>query len=45
MVTHLNVAVDDELAQRAKDTKEAHGWTWEEFIQAATAEFEQHGDE
>jgi len=40
MVTHINIAVDDKLAERARQTKQANGWTWEEFIEAAANEFE-----
>lgn len=39
MVTHINVAVDDDLAEQARQTKNAHGWTWEEFFAAAVEEF------
>lgn len=45
MVTHLNVAVDDELAARAKAVKESRGWTWEQFIDAAAEEFDHDGGE
>jgi hypothetical protein len=44
MVSHINFAVDDELADRARTVKEAHDWTWEELFAAAVEEFE-NGDE
>lgn len=44
MVSHINFAVDDDLAERARDVKRTHDWTWEEFFAAATEEFED-GDE
>jgi len=40
MVTHINIAVDDDLAERAKQAKNERGWTWGQFIEAATDEFE-----
>lgn len=39
MVTHINFAVDDELAEEARDVKDVHGWTWEEFFEEAVTEF------
>ena len=45
MVSHINFAVDDDLAERGKEVKDARGWTWEEFFEAATEEFENGGDE
>lgn len=44
MVSHINFAVDDELAERARLVKDSHGWTWEQFFAAATEEFE-NGDQ
>lgn len=44
MVSHINFAVDDDLADRGRAVKEAHGWTWEELFEAAVEEFE-NGDE
>lgn len=44
MVSHINFAVDDDLAERARDVKDAHGWTWEELFENAVKEFED-GDE
>jgi hypothetical protein len=43
MVSHINFAVDDDLAERARAVKKKHGWTWEEFFAAATKEFD-NGD-
>lgn len=43
MVSHINIAVDDDLAERARQVKNKQGWTWEEFFKAATEEFE-NGD-
>lgn len=40
MVKHLNIAIDDDLHDRASDVKAARGWTWEEFIEQAVTEFE-----
>lgn len=40
MVTHINVAVDDETGDRARELKEQRGWSWEEFIEHALDEFE-----
>jgi hypothetical protein len=45
MVSHINFAVDDDLAERGKSVKDAHGWTWEEFFRAATEEFENGSNE
>lgn len=44
MVSHINFAVDDELAERGRAVKQAHDWTWEELFEAAVEEFE-HGNE
>lgn len=44
MVTHLNIALDDDLADEARAVKDRNGWTWEEFVSAAVEEFE-NGDE
>jgi hypothetical protein len=44
MVSHINFAVDDDLAARGRAVKDAHGWTWEELFAAAVEEFED-GDE
>jgi len=43
MVSHINFAVDDDLADRAREVKESHEWTWEEMFEAAVDEFE-NGD-
>jgi hypothetical protein len=40
MVSHINFAVDDDLAERARDVKEDRGWTWEELFAEAVGEFE-----
>jgi len=40
MVTHINVSLDDDTADRAKAVKNQQGWTWEEFIMHATEEFD-----
>lgn len=44
MVSHINFAVDDELAERGREVKNANGWTWEEFFAAAVEEFDDGGD-
>ena len=44
MVSHINFAVDDDLAERARDVKDRNGWTWEELFAEAVKEFE-NGDE
>jgi hypothetical protein len=44
MVSHINFAVDDDLAERARELKAEREWTWEELFEAAVEEFE-HGDE
>jgi hypothetical protein len=43
MVTHINFAVDDDLAERGKAVKDARGWTWEQFFETAVKDFE-NGD-
>lgn len=40
MVTHINFAVDDETAQRAKDIKDDKDLSWPEFLEVATEELE-----
>lgn len=45
MVTHINVAIDDDLVDRAREVKEYREWTWEELIENAVTEFEADGDE
>lgn len=40
MVSHINFAVDDDLADRAREIKEEQDWTWQEFFQQAVSEFE-----
>lgn len=40
MVSHINFAVDDELAERGREVKKRRGWTWEEFFEHAVMEFE-----
>jgi len=44
MVTHINFAVDDELADRGRAVKEARGWSWQEFYENAVEEFENGND-
>jgi len=44
MVSHINFAVDDDLAQRGRDVKDSHGWTWEELFANAVEEFEDGGE-
>lgn len=40
MVSHINFAVDDELAERARKIKKFHGWSWEDMFETAVEEFE-----
>lgn len=44
MVSHINFAVDDDLADRGREVKEQHGWTWEELFEHAVEEFENGND-
>lgn len=44
MVSHINFAVDDDLADRGRAVKREKDWTWEELFEAAVEEFE-NGDE
>lgn len=44
MVSHINFAVDDDLADRGRAVKQQEDWTWEELFEAAVEEFE-NGDE
>jgi len=44
MVSHINFAVDDDLAERGRDVKDERDWTWEELFEHAVEEFE-YGDE
>jgi hypothetical protein len=41
MVSHINVAVDDPVFERAKAIKEENGWSWPEFFERATEQFEE----
>lgn len=41
MVKSINVTIDDELFDRARAVKKEHNWTWEEFVEQATSEFEE----
>lgn len=40
MVSHINFAVDDSLAERARKIKRANDWSWAEFLEHAVVEFE-----
>lgn len=40
MVTHINFAVDDDLADKAKAIKEEENLSWPEFLEQATEELE-----
>lgn len=40
MVTHLNIALDDDVAERARETKEGLGLTWAGFIERAANELQ-----
>lgn len=40
MVSHINFAVDDELAERGREVKADRGWTWEELFEHAVNEFD-----
>lgn len=40
MVTHINVAVDDDLAERGRAIKKEKNWSWEQFYKHAVEEFE-----
>lgn len=40
MVKRINVALDDDVHERGTEVKDAHGWTWEEFIEEAIDEFD-----
>ena len=44
MVSHINFAVDDDLADRGRKVKDSNDWTWEEFFAAAVEEFDDGGD-
>jgi len=41
MVTHINFAVDDETAERAKAIKDKKDLSWPEFLEAATEALEE----
>lgn len=41
MVKHINFAVDDDLAERAKSTKDELDLSWPEFLEEATSELEE----
>lgn len=40
MVSHINVAVDDDVAERARRVKDQRDLNWAEFIEEATRLFE-----
>lgn len=40
MVTHINFAVEDDLAERAKEIKNARDWSWPVYFEHATENFE-----
>jgi len=44
MVTNINVAVDDDLAERGREVKESHDWTWEQLFAEAIEEFDDGGE-
>jgi antitoxin component of RelBE/YafQ-DinJ toxin-antitoxin module len=37
MVTTLNITLDDNVAERARQVKEERGLTWAEYIETAAA--------
>lgn len=41
MVSHINVAVEDSVFERAKAIKEENGWSWPEYFEKATEHFEE----
>lgn len=40
MVSHINFAVDDDLAERAREVKSQQDLTWKEFFEQAVSEIE-----
>lgn len=40
MVKHINIPIDDDLADRAIALKNSRDWTWEDLIRNAIEEFE-----
>lgn len=38
MVTHISFAVDDDLAERAREIKAERDLSWPEYFEAATGE-------
>lgn len=44
MVTHIRIAVDDELGDRAKAVKNERSLSWREFLEVATEELEENDD-
>lgn len=40
MVTTLNITLDDDVADRAREVKDRHDLTWPEYIEAAAAALE-----
>lgn len=40
MVTHINFAVEDDVAERAKDIKNNNDWSWPVYFEKATENFE-----
>jgi len=45
MVTTLNITLDDDVAERVRDVKEANGLTWAEFVQQAAEELDESASE
>lgn len=41
MVSHINIAVEDELKERAKQIKNDQNMTWEQFMENAVEHFEE----
>lgn len=44
MVTHINVAVDDELAERARKIKSDNNWSWPVFFEQAVESLDDGGE-
>lgn len=40
MVSYINIAVDDDLAERARDVKDENDWSWSDFVERAAEELE-----
>lgn len=46
MVTHINFAVEDDVAERARTIKNENDWSWPQFFEESVEQFEaQRGDE